>query len=279
MVRLNNPLKPIFKAKGAALAPIFTKNGFPINLNSQYDLFKSLFDFALKAFSVLLNESIIVNKVQIYLISCALAKFDDRGLILLILVKKLAILILDNYDSFTFNLLHLVEKLTDETIEVKRNDKISLSEVDSFNKIILSPGPGLPKDAGIMPELISTYKTNKHILGICLGMQAIGEEFGCKLKNLDTVVHGQAKNIEVDNSNYLFNNCAANFKVGRYHSWVIDEISVSNEILISGRDDDGNIMAIEHVTYKIAGVQFHPESILSEYGEQIIKNWLNHSHD
>ena len=185
------------------------------------------------------------------------------------------LLVLDNYDSFTWNLVHLIEKVADIPFDVKKNDDIKIGEVEQYQKILLSPGPGLPADAGIMPELIQTYYKTKSIFGVCLGLQAIGEAFGNRLKILDTVFHGLAKPVHVINNDSLFNNCPSTFNAGRYHSWVIDEKALVNDIEVTAIDDDGLIMAARHKKYDVRGVQFHPESILSEYGEMIIKNWLN----
>ena len=185
------------------------------------------------------------------------------------------LLVLDNYDSFTYNLVHLIEKVSDIDFEVIRNDKISVEEVSQFDKILLSPGPGLPKDAGIMPQLLKRYADTKNIMGVCLGLQAIGENFGAKLKNLDRVVHGQSESINVIQQDILFKNCPNKFKVGRYHSWVIDTQELPNTLEITAIDEAGNIMALKHKSLNVRGVQFHPESILSEYGETIIANWLN----
>ena len=184
------------------------------------------------------------------------------------------ILVLDNYDSFTYNLVHLLEKVSNAEVHVHRNDKISIEEVANYDKILLSPGPGLPKDAGIMPELLKTYAPNKSILGVCLGMQAIGECFGAKLKNLETVYHGIATPINLLIKNKLFTGCPTTFNVGRYHSWVIDNTELPNDLEITAMDASKNIMAIAHKTVDVQGVQFHPESILSEYGDVIITNWL-----
>ncbi len=184
------------------------------------------------------------------------------------------ILILDNYDSFTYNLVHLVEKVSDISFDVFRNDEIELSEINKYDKILLSPGPGLPKDAGIMPELIKTYSDTKNIFGVCLGLQAIGEAFGAKLKNLENVFHGVATEIEIIKEDFLFNKCPKKFKVGRYHSWVVDSNDLPSCFDITAIDTDKNIMSLSHKTLKIKGVQFHPESILSEYGEDIMRNWL-----
>ena len=185
------------------------------------------------------------------------------------------LLILDNYDSFTYNLVHLVEKVSALAFDVTRNDKISLEEVARYDKILLSPGPGLPKDAGIMPQLLKQYGPSKNILGICLGMQAIGEAYGATLKNLDTVVHGIATPITITTSGSLFNNCPETFAVGRYHSWVVDPLQLPSALKVTATDASGNIMALQHLSHKVCGVQFHPESILSEHGETILKNWLN----
>lgn len=187
-------------------------------------------------------------------------------------MKKL--LVLDNYDSFTYNLVHLVKKVSDISFDVVRNDKISLAEVNNYDKILLSPGPGLPKDAGIMPELLRKYSSSKSILGVCLGMQAIGETFNSKLKNLDTVFHGLATPIEVIQDDIIFEGCPKQFNVGRYHSWVVDQSGLSSDLVVTATDENNNIMALKHKTLDVRGVQFHPESILSEQGETIIRNWL-----
>lgn len=184
------------------------------------------------------------------------------------------LLILDNYDSFTYNLVHLIEKVSDIEFEVHRNDKISLVQISSFDKILLSPGPGLPKDAGIMPELLKTYAASKSIFGVCLGLQAIGECFGAQLKNLETVYHGIATPIILKQEDSIFNNCPNKFNVGRYHSWVVDEKNLPSSLCITATDENGQIMALKHEKLDVRGVQFHPESILSEFGEAIISNWL-----
>lgn len=187
------------------------------------------------------------------------------------------ILILDNYDSFTYNLAHLVEKVSDIPFEVIKNDKISIADIAHFSKILLSPGPGLPKDAGIMPELIKHYHASKAIFGVCLGFQAIGEHFNSPLKNLETVFHGIATPINIIQQDKIFDNCPSRFNVGRYHSWVIDAIKVDPQLIITAMDDQNNIMAAKHTKFNITGVQFHPESILSEHGETIIRNWIETS--
>lgn len=186
------------------------------------------------------------------------------------------LLLLDNYDSFTYNLVHLIEKAGDIPFDVCRNDEIKLEDVDGYSKILLSPGPGLPKDAGIMPALLKTYAASKDILGVCLGMQAVGEAFGSRLKNLDTVFHGISTPVYVVEKDILFAECPAKFNAGRYHSWVVDTEGLSPDLIITAVDEHKNIMALRHKNYNVRGVQFHPESILSEYGEAIIRAWLYH---
>lgn len=184
------------------------------------------------------------------------------------------LLVLDNYDSFTYNLVHLIEKVSEIPFDVIRNDKLNVEDVAAYDKILLSPGPGLPKDAGIMPELLNTYKANKSMMGVCLGLQAIGETYGATLKNLDTVFHGLATPINIVAKDVLFDNCSQTFTVGRYHSWVVNQHQLPADLTITAVDEQGNIMALRHNTHDVRGVQFHPESILSEYGETIIRNWL-----
>lgn len=185
------------------------------------------------------------------------------------------LLVLDNYDSFTYNLVHLVEKVSDMTVDVVKNDQITAGQAEAYDKILLSPGPGLPCEAGIMPELLRRCAHKKSILGICLGLQAIGEAFGSPLKNLNQVYHGVAHPIHVVEKDPLFNHCPASFMAGRYHSWVIDETRCSPELQVTAVDDKGLIMAARHKVYDVRGLQFHPESILSEYGETLLKNWLS----
>ncbi|QHT68665.1 aminodeoxychorismate/anthranilate synthase component II [Rhodocytophaga rosea] len=187
------------------------------------------------------------------------------------------ILVLDNYDSFTYNLVHLLKELgLENSIEVHRNDKISLEEVEKFDKILLSPGPGLPSEAGIMPELIRKYAPSKSILGICLGHQGISEIFGAKLENMTEVLHGVAtKAIVTSNEERIFNNIPKELKTCRYHSWtVVPESVPANELEITAIDENGKVMAIRHKQYDVRGLQFHPESILTEHGKQMIQNWL-----
>ncbi|MBV7531833.1 aminodeoxychorismate/anthranilate synthase component II [Chitinophaga sp. sic0106] len=185
------------------------------------------------------------------------------------------ILVFDNYDSFTYNLVHLVEKIIDGKVTVVRNDEIPLEKVKEYDKIILSPGPGIPEEAGLLLPLIKEYAPTKSIFGVCLGQQAIGQAFGASLINLKEVYHGVATNVQIiaDNGR-LFNNMPKELEVGRYHSWVVDEKTLPSELIITARDEDGYIMALQHESYDVSGVQFHPESVLTPQGEQILRNWL-----
>ena len=184
------------------------------------------------------------------------------------------LLILDNYDSFTFNLVHYVEQFCDK-VTVIRNDEITLDQVDAFDAIILSPGPGLPKDAGIMPQLIERYAPTKKILGVCLGHQAIAEAFGAKLINLKEVLHGVAVPIQVtEESEPIFRGMPATIKTGRYHSWAVSNNAFPEELTTTAVDAKGNIMAFRHTEYDLSGVQFHPESLLTEHGLKMIENWI-----
>jgi len=185
------------------------------------------------------------------------------------------LLVLDNYDSFTYNLVHLIQKCSNIPFDVFNNDKISITQIDQYDKILLSPGPGLPIESGIMPQLLKTYHSSKSILGVCLGFQAIGELFNSPLKNLEHVYHGIATPITLTENDSIFTNCPKNFIVGRYHSWVIDEKTISPSLIVTALDENGLIMAAKHKHFDVRGVQFHPESILSEHGETIIKNWLS----
>ena len=184
------------------------------------------------------------------------------------------ILVFDNYDSFTYNLVHLVEKILHTKVDVFRNDEISLDQVEAYDKIILSPGPGVPNEAGLLLPLIKKYAATKSILGVCLGHQAIGEAFGGKLINLDTVFHGVATPIKILKPTAIFSGLEAEVEVGRYHSWIVDDKNLPSELEITAIDDNGYIMAMQHKSYDVQGVQFHPESILTPSGEIIIRNWL-----
>ena len=185
------------------------------------------------------------------------------------------ILVIDNYDSFTYNLVHLLEACGNNSIEVKLNNEVNVYEAKQFSKILLSPGPGLPSEAGNMPEIIKALAGEKNMFGVCLGWQAIAENFGMPLKNLPTVFHGIASAITITQQDVLFQNCPTRFNVGRYHSWVADEKELPDDIEITAVDAAGSVMAARHKHLAVRGVQFHPESILSEYGKEIISNWLN----
>ena len=185
------------------------------------------------------------------------------------------ILIFDNYDSFTYNLVHLVEKIIHIKVDVFRNDEIKLEDVNKYDKIILSPGPGIPEEAGLLLPLIKEYAPTKSILGVCLGHQAIGQAFGGALINLDTVFHGVATNCQLSTLNsQLFKGLPNEIIVGRYHSWVVSDIDFPDELEITARDENNFIMAMQHKKYDVQGVQFHPESVLTPDGEKIIRNWL-----
>jgi len=184
------------------------------------------------------------------------------------------ILVFDNYDSFTYNLVHLVEKIIHEKVEVHRNDQIPLEKVKDYDKIILSPGPGIPEEAGLLLPLIKEYAATKSILGVCLGHQAIGEAFGGKLVNLSSVYHGVSTPVKIVKSQSLFDGLPNEFEVGRYHSWVISEEGFPDELEITARDANNYIMALQHKKYDVQGVQFHPESVLTPKGEDILRNWL-----
>ena len=186
------------------------------------------------------------------------------------------ILVFDNYDSFTYNLVHLVEKILHKKVEVYRNDQIALEKVKSFDKIILSPGPGLPSEAGLLLPLIKEYAATKPILGVCLGQQAIGEAFGGKLENLSTVYHGVATNCRVQAATCrLFKGLPDQIEVGRYHSWIVSDEHFPAELEVTARDDNNYIMALQHRKFDVQGVQFHPESVLTPMGERLIRNWLD----
>lgn len=185
------------------------------------------------------------------------------------------ILVLDNYDSFTFNLVHAVKKITGHKPDVFRNDKISVEEAGRYDKIILSPGPGIPNEAGIMKNLIRVLGPSKSILGVCLGMQAIGEVYGGTLINLNKVFHGVATPvIRTDPGESLFRNLPGRFDAGRYHSWIVGRESFPDCLKITVTDESDEIMALSHKTFDVKGVQFHPESVLTPLGEDILRNWL-----
>jgi anthranilate synthase component 2 len=187
------------------------------------------------------------------------------------------ILVLDNYDSFTYNLVHYIEKLLNDKVDVYRNDKISIAEVEKYDRIILSPGPGIPDEAGIMKDIIRKYSPNKKILGVCLGHQAIAEVFGAKLYNMNKVFHGIGTTIiQTNNPDYIYKDVPKVFTGGRYHSWMVAREKLPPELIVTAIDENGEIMSISHNKYDVKGVQFHPESVLTEYGEKILANWLFH---
>lgn len=190
------------------------------------------------------------------------------------------ILIFDNYDSFTYNLVHVVEKLIHGKTDVFRNDKIALEKVNEYDKIILSPGPGLPCESGLLLPLIKEYASSKSILGVCLGQQAIAEAFGGKLINLKNVYHGVATKIKVNPKrtspgNDVFKSLPNEIEAGRYHSWIVSREDFPADLEITAEDENDNIMALRHKTFDVQGVQFHPESVLTPLGEKIMQNWLN----
>ena len=185
------------------------------------------------------------------------------------------VLVFDNYDSFTYNLVHLVEKITHTRVDVFRNDEMHLDEIDRYDKVILSPGPGVPVEAGLLIPLIETYASRKSILGVCLGHQAIGEVFGAVLRNLDDVYHGVTTSVHLhESSSKLFAGLEAPFIAGQYHSWVVEETGFPDTLEITCKDENGLIMGLKHKQYGVEGLQFHPESVLTPLGEKILYNWL-----
>lgn len=186
------------------------------------------------------------------------------------------VLVIDNYDSFTYNLVHLVNELGRD-VEVWRNDKFELADVAEYDKIILSPGPGIPEEAGLLLDVIRAYAPTKSIFGVCLGQQAIAEAFGGTLLNLGRPMHGIATPITVlDKTELLFKDCPDTINVGRYHSWVVSSEGLPDCFTVTATDADAEIMALHHNDFDVRGVQFHPESVLTEYGKQMMKNWLAH---
>ncbi|SDS01389.1 anthranilate synthase component 2 [Formosa sp. Hel1_31_208] len=184
------------------------------------------------------------------------------------------VLVIDNYDSFTYNLVHYLEDLNCE-VTVKRNDKLTLEEVDQFHKIVLSPGPGIPDEAGLLKAIIGTYAPTKSILGVCLGQQAIGEVFGGSLLNLEEVYHGVATKVTITvDDESLFDHMDKTIEVGRYHSWVVHS-KLPEQLEATSFDDNGQIMSLRHKIYDVKGVQYHPESVLTPNGKQILENWIN----
>ncbi len=185
------------------------------------------------------------------------------------------VLIFDNYDSFTYNLVHYVEKILNQKVDVFRNDEITLDEIEKYDKIILSPGPGIPDEAGLLKPLIKRYASSKSIFGVCLGMQAMAEVFGGKLLNINQVYHGVATPIlQKTKDNVLFRGLPDRFEAGRYHSWIVDNEHLPSCFEVSSVDENGLLMSIFHKEYDVRAVQFHPESILTPLGEKMIENWL-----
>ena len=190
-------------------------------------------------------------------------------------IITMKILIVDNFDSFTFNLVHILEQFAAE-VYVKRNNQIDMDELKEIDKIVFSPGPGLPSDVKIMYQIINAYKEYKPILGVCLGHQAIAHFFGAQLLNMKEVSHGRQKATQIIKSDYIFKNIPAEFNSGRYHSWIVDKNGFPAELEVTSVDSENNIMSVKHKIYDIRSVQFHPESIMTEYGIEILKNWVEH---
>lgn len=183
------------------------------------------------------------------------------------------VLVIDNYDSFTYNLVHYLEDLGCE-VTVKRNDQLTLDEVQPFDKIVLSPGPGVPDEAGLLKAIIKEFAPTKSIFGVCLGLQAIGEVFGGTLINLDSVYHGVATKVKIVKDDVLFKGLPEEIEVGRYHSWVVDP-KLPDTLIATSFDENGQLMSARHIEYDVCGVQYHPESVLTPYGKKILENWLN----
>jgi len=187
----------------------------------------------------------------------------------------LKIIVIDNYDSFTYNLVHAIKKITGLNVSVLRNDEVDMEALGQYNKIVLSPGPGIPEEAGLLLKIIKRYAPEKSMLGVCLGHQAIGEAFGAKLLNMNKVLHGIATPVIITSRNTcLFNNVEDRFEAGRYHSWIVDSEGLPGCFEVTSIDNDGQIMSFRHRQFDVEGVQFHPESVLTPRGELIIKNWL-----
>ncbi|MDI9310261.1 MAG: aminodeoxychorismate/anthranilate synthase component II [Limnohabitans sp.] len=185
------------------------------------------------------------------------------------------IIVIDNYDSFTYNLVHYLEDFNCE-VTVYRNDEFELAELEKFDKILLSPGPGIPSEAGLLKQVIEKYASTKSILGVCLGQQAIGEVFGGQLTNLEKVYHGVATKVKLTNPDeVLFRDLPAEFEVGRYHSWVVANENFPAVLEVTSVDSNGQIMSLKHKSYDVRGVQYHPESVLTPLGKKILENWVS----
>jgi anthranilate synthase component 2 len=189
-------------------------------------------------------------------------------------IDPMKILVFDNYDSFTYNLVQMIKEQSNASVDVFRNDEIPLEVVQAYDKILLSPGPGIPSESGLLIPLIKTYAATKSILGVCLGQQAIAEAFGGSLTNLSKVYHGIATPVELIGDSNLFEGLPKTFHVGRYHSWVVNEHDLPADLKVTSKDAEGYIMSLEHTTYDVKGVQYHPESVLTPEGAKIIGNWL-----
>ncbi|WP_396188276.1 anthranilate synthase component II [Flavobacterium sp.] len=187
----------------------------------------------------------------------------------------ISVVVIDNYDSFTYNLIHYLEDLGAD-VTVFRNNEFQLNDLLPFNKILLSPGPGIPEEAGLLKKVIEHYGNSKDILGICLGLQAIGEVYGAKLLNLTNVVHGVSSLISVVNQDIIFEGLPPTIEVGRYHSWVVSQENLPNDLIITSVDENKQIMSLKHTEFNVRGVQFHPESIMTPQGKWMLKNWLLH---
>lgn len=184
-------------------------------------------------------------------------------------------IIIDNYDSFTYNLVQIVNEIQDEEVTVRRNNETTIEEVATFDHIILSPGPGLPEEAGLLKDIIKELGSTHKILGVCLGLQAIGEVYGAKLKNLDRVFHGiQSEFVQSEDISVIFKGVSLIFQAGRYHSWVVDKETISDDLIVTARGEFGEIMAAQHKTHQVYGVQFHPESIMTPEGSKMVENFL-----
>lgn len=190
-------------------------------------------------------------------------------------MKNMKIVVIDNYDSFTYNLVHAIKKITGLPVDVFRNDEIALSELEKYDKIVLSPGPGIPEEAGLLLDIIKEFGPKKSVLGVCLGHQAIGEAFGGKLHNMNKVLHGVATPVTLTgNKSELFEGLPPTFEVGRYHSWIVEKENLPECFEVTSYDSEGLIMSMQHKEYDVQGVQFHPESVLTPLGEEILRNWL-----
>jgi len=186
------------------------------------------------------------------------------------------IVVIDNYDSFTYNLVHAIKKISGLPVDVFRNDEIKLEDLEKYDKIVLSPGPGIPEEAGLLLDIIKEYGPKKSMLGVCLGHQAIGEAFGGKLHNMNRVLHGVATPVKLtDKKSILFEGLPETFDVGRYHSWIVQDDQLPECFEVTSYDNNGMIMSMKHRDFDIQGVQFHPESVLTPLGEKMIENWLN----